>query len=263
MRTPLALYPGRTLHRRTQPFAHAFRYKIAFIQIDLDRLDAASNLSRWFSVDTFNLYGFYPRDHGDKGLSPLNTWAREQFCEAGLDLPETARIELLCQPRVMGYQFNPISVYLAYDRDETLLGALYEVHNTFGDAHIYAAPFSDADRHDHVSDKRFHVSPFFDVSGDYHFALRQSADRMALRIEKRAKTGPDFLASMILNRQDATDSAFRSLFMSQPFSTLKTITAIHWEAFKIWIKGGRYHPRPQPPKVPVTITRLGPKAISS
>lgn len=263
MRAPLALYPGRTLHRRTNPFEHAFRYKIAFIQICIDRLDEAASVSRWFSVNAFNLYGFYPRDHGDKGQTPLGIWARKQFREAGLNLPETARIELLCQPRVMGYQFNPISVYLAYDSDETLLGALYEVHNTFGDAHIYAAPFANADQFDHVSDKRFHVSPFFDVSGNYHFALRQNVDRIALRIEKQGKAGPDFLASMILNRIDASDRAFRALFMSQPFSTLKTISAIHWEALKIWIKGGRYHPRPQPPKVPVTITRLGAKAISS
>ena len=263
MAPALSIWTGQTGHHRISPFDHRLCYRLAYIQLDLGRLGDAGKTSRLFSIDRFNLFSFSPKDHGPRDGSDLAAWARQQFSNAGLDLPPGTCITLLCQPRVLGYQFNPISIFQAVSPDGDVLGAIYEVHNTFGDAHAYVAVFGPEGPARHSTEKRFHVSPFFDVSGRYEFDFRQSAGDLSLSIVKSDENGPNFRASMTLQERPATTAGFATLFRQQPFSTFKTIAAIHWEALKIWIKGGRYHPRPEPPDLPATRIHLGQNAISS
>lgn len=257
----LSFWPGRTVHARTKPFTHRFGYRIAYIGLDLDRLEEAAATSRWFSVGKFNLFSFHPGDHGARDGSDLRDWALKRFAEVGVEL-DGGSIRLVCQPRVLGYQFNPISVWLGYGPDGALRGALYEVHNTFGDAHTYGVRIrSDEDLH-HRATKSFHVSPFFGVEGQYGFSLKPGDDRLGLSIVKSVSGETDFTASMTLIRQEATSSALWKLFLRQPFSTHKTIAAIHFEALKLWLKGARYHPRPTPPSRPLTSARFGTGSVS-
>lgn len=238
------LFIGRTVHERRTP-RHRFDYRVALMMIDLERLDEADRQARLFSVNRFNLYGFYERDHGPRDGSSLAAWARAQFKQAGIEA-DSAQIRLLCSPRVAGYVFNPISIYFA-EQQGRLQGVIYQVHNTFGDTHAYIVAAGGGRRHSHRADKVFHVSPFFDVSGRYDFVLRQPDDRFKLVIKKQAEGGSDFLATMALKARALTSPALLRLFASQPFSTLKTIGAIHFEALRLWLKGARYHSRPQPP----------------
>ena len=241
------LFIGRTVHERRAPFVHRFNYRIASLMVDLDRLGEAAGLSRLFSVNHFNLYSFFERDHGARDGSSLKDWALARFSEAGIAVTG-CRIRLLCAPRVLNYVFNPLSVYFAEaPGDGALKGVIYQVHNTFGDAHAYVAPCEGGPAERQSADKVFHVSPFFDVEGRYEFTLRKPDDQFRLSIFKQRETGPDFMATMALNRQGLTSATLTRLFISQPFSTLKTISAIHFEALRLWIKGARYHPRPEPP----------------
>ena len=259
MSAPAELFIGRTVHERRAPFTHRFSYRIASLMIDLDRLADAAGLSRFFSVGRFNLYSFFERDHGARDGSSLRAWAEERFAEAGVVIGD-ARIRLMCAPRVLNYVFNPLSVYFAENRsDGRLRGVIYQVHNTFGDAHAYVAPCTGGEAEHQDAEKVFHVSPFFDVGGAYEFTLRPPDDRFRLSILKQREAGPDFLATMALNRQALNTRTLVSLFASQPFSTLKTIGAIHLEALKLWIKGARYHSRPAPP-LSATKARLRPPA---
>lgn len=241
------LFIGRTVHERRTPH-HRFAYRVALIMIDLERLEEADSQAHLFSVNRFNLYGFHERDHGPRDGSSLISWARGQFEQAGINA-HSARIRLLCSPRVAGYVFNPISIYFA-EQDGRLHGVIYQVHNTFGDSHAYIVPAGGGRRESHSADKVFHVSPFFDVSGRYDFMLRQPNDRFKLVIRKQTEAGPDFLATMALKARALTSPALLGLFASQPFSTLKTIGAIHFEALRLWLKGARYHSRPTPPGKP-------------
>jgi uncharacterized protein len=241
-----SLYAGQTVHERRAPFEHRFRYRVAMMMIDLDRLEDADRMSALFSVGRFNLFGFRERDHGPRDGSPLRPWADARLAEAGVQT-EGCRIALLCSPRVLGYVFNPISIYFAQGPDGAFRGAIYQVHNTFGDDHAYVARLDGGQPHRHGADKAFHVSPFFDVSGRYAFTLREPGERFALSIEKQRADGTDFLATMSLKRRPMTTGALAGLFASQPFFTLKTIAAIHFEALRLWLKGARYHRRPEPP----------------
>ncbi len=249
------LYIGRTVHERRQPFSHRFNYRIASLMVDLERLAEAASLSRLFSVERFNLYSFFERDHGARDGSALIDWARARFDEAGIAIGD-ARVRLLCAPRVLGYVFNPLSIYFAEDREtDTLKGVIYQVHNTFGDAHAYVAPCTGDTAEHQAAEKVFHVSPFFDVGGRYEFTLRAPDERFKLSIFKERTDGSDFMATMAMNREALTTATLAGLFASQPFSTLKTISAIHFEALKLWIKGAKYHSRPEPPAEP-SLARL-------
>ncbi|MGJ3230465.1 MAG: DUF1365 domain-containing protein [Oceanicaulis sp.] len=244
---PAWLYIGHTVHERRAPFLHRFKYRIASLLIDLDRIEEAGRASALFSTERFNLFSFFSRDHGARDGSNLKAWARARFEEAGIDGGD-GPVRLLCAPRVAGYVFNPLSVYFAYGPDGGLKGVIYQVHNTFGDAHAYVAPAGGARRERQEAEKVFHVSPFFDVAGRYEFTLREPGEVFRLSILKQREDGPDLLATMAMKRRALNTANLAGLFGSQPFSTLKTISAIHFEALKLWMKGARYHSRPAPPE---------------
>jgi len=240
---PGVLYLGKTVHERRAPFFHRFSYRLGSILLDLDRLSEASALSRFFSVGRFNLYSFEPKDHGPRNGGDLSQWARDLLASHDIALAPDDTITLLSAPRVLGYQFNPLSIYFAAAPDGHLKGVIYQVHNTFGDSHCYVAKACDAPVQTHDAEKVFHVSPFFDREGRYEFTLREPDERFHLTIFKQREDGPDFLATMALKRQALTTPRLLRLFVTQPFSSLKTILAIHWEALRLWIKGAVYHSR--------------------
>lgn len=250
MNQALTIWRGETTHTRLKPFQHRFRYPVAMIGIDLDRLNYADNQTRWMSINRPGLFSFHEKDFGARDGSPLKPWAIMRFADAGIGNVE--RVRMICQPRILGYQFNPISLYFGYESTDQLTGIIYEVHNTFGDTHAYVAPVNAGPVARHTTAKRFHVSPFFDVSGRYAFTLQRPEEELSLGIQKLDDEGRNFSAAMMLRRHAATNGAFARWFFGFPVSTLFTITAIHVEALKLWVKGARYHRRPAPPDEPAT-----------
>ncbi len=247
---PAALYRGDVMHARMKPKAHRFTYGVYTLLIDIDALDAADRASRFFSVGRRNLLSFEPRDHGDGGRTPLREHIRRLLAEAGLRTPP-ARILLLCYPRVLGFVFNPISVYFAYDADGQLIGVVYEVRNTFGDMHTYVAPVRDGELTEaglrQERDKLFHVSPFMDMAMRYRFRLRPPGPDVALRILETDAEGPILSASFIGKHTELTNGGVLAAFCSIPLLTLKVVGGIHFEAMKLWFKGIRFFTRPTPP----------------
>lgn len=255
-RPAAAWYLGRTTHGRVAPFAHRFAYRTASILIDVDRLDAAAACSRLFSIDRFNMFSFHRRDHGGREDAPLRPWAETAFARAGIGL-SGGRLELLCFPRVLGYVFNPLSVWFGHGPDGALRGVIYQVHNTFGDAHAYVCPATVDGVQRHDTAKIFHVSPFFPVSGRYRFKLKAPDGRYRLSIQYDGTHGdPVFFAAHAAEEKPLTTASARSVFFTLPLSTHRAIWGIHWEALKIWRKGGRYHRRPKPP-APVSVITQG------
>lgn len=245
MTLPLHIWRGSTAHVRLKPFEHRFRYPVAMIGIDLGRLTESGKLSRCFGVNRGALFSFHETDFGARDGSCLKRWSCDQFEAAGIQ--GVKRVTLICQPRILGYQFNPVSLHFGYDGTGQIRGIIYEVHNTFGDAHAYVAPVKGGPVEQHRADKAFHVSPFFDVSGQYEFALQPPDETLSLTIRKIACDGPDFRATMLLRRKPASGKAFLAWFAGFPISTLATIALIHFEALRLWIKGAHYHKRPAPP----------------
>jgi DUF1365 family protein len=157
-------------------------------------------------------------------------------------------------PRVLGYGFNPLSIYFCHRHDGTLAAVLYEVHNTFGERHSYIIPVdADSSCVRQRCDKRFYVSPFMDMDLSYEFRVAPPADRVSIAIRACDQAGPVIFAALAGERRELTDRALARLLATHPLLTLKVIGAIHWHALLLWWKGVALRPRPRPPARDVTL----------
>lgn len=249
---PAAFYAGEVMHARMKPVPHRFRYAVFTLLIDLDRLGAAGRLSRFFSIGRFNLISFRPGDHGavPDGHDLAGT-ARALLAQAGLAQP-VKRVLLLCYPRLLGFAFNPISVYFAYGAGEDLIGVIYEVRNTFGERHSYIAPVRAGELSTaglrQSADKLFYVSPFLDQPMRYHFRLRPPGEgNVALRILETDADGPILAATFHGRSRPVTTRWCLRLSVLMPLMTLKVVAGIHLEALRLWFKGVAFFTRPKAP----------------
>ena len=248
----LRVFKGHTVHQRSVPFTHRFKYDLALIDVDVDRLDDARRASFLFSIDGSNLFSFNRRDHGARDAVPLRPWAEGEFARAGIDI-EGGMIRLVTFPRHAFYKFAPISLWLGHSPDGALKGILYEVNNTFGETHVYAAATPDAYKHQHATDKVFHVSPFFDVSGAYQFSLKWTDEVLNLVVATMKDDQQTHVATISAKAHAATSSTFLALAITKPLSSLGVTFAIHWQALKLWLKGAKYHSKPKQSSVRTTI----------
>jgi DUF1365 family protein len=242
----VALYFGDVMHARLKPIAHRFSYRVMSLLIDLDRLMEAGRQSPLFGVNRTALYSFCEEDHGQRDGSSLRAYTERCAAEHGIDL-KGGRVLLLCYPRLMGYAFNPLSAYFCYRADGRLALIIYEVRNTFGDIHPYVLPVRAGEISDagvrQQQDKLFYVSPFIEMAMRYYFRVSPPSDNVKLRILETDREGPLLAATFNGRRRALTSAALLRSFFSLPLLTFKIIAAIHWEAFRLWLKGARLVPR--------------------
>jgi hypothetical protein len=251
---PASLYVGHTTHSRLRPRPHRFTYGVFQLLIDVDRINEAAAGLTCLNNGRFGVFSFAERDHGARDGSPLRLWVMQKLEEAGI--PANAHtIRLLCFPRVLGFVFNPISIFFVHAADERLEAVIYEVNNTFGQTHAYVVPATGADTERQTADKRLYVSPFYRVEGGYRFRLTSPAETFRLVIAKQVDGEVDFTANLIAERRTLTDAALLGLFFGMPLMTLGVVAAIHWEALRLWIKGAPFGARPPGPRTGFSVGR--------
>jgi DUF1365 family protein len=250
------LYFGNVMHARLRPFRHRFAYGVFSLLVDLDALPDLAKRSKLFGFNKPGLFAFYDRDHGSRDGGPVAGWVRASLARAGLEAAG-AKIFALCFPRVLGYVFNPLTVYYCYAADGRLGALLYEVKNTFGDQHGYlieVPPGRDAAKPVvQRAAKHMYVSPFIDMAQCYRFRVGEPEEKLALLIREDAADGELLVASQTGKRIAWTDANLLRAFVRYPLLTFKVIGAIHWEALRLWIKGAKFHTRPKAPPIEVEI----------
>lgn len=240
--------PGITTHARRGEIGHAFRYGVDFVLIDPD----APARPLLFSRNRFNFVAVHDKDHGGKiGVGCGGDWARRVLSERGL---RDVDLRLLTQPRFLGYQFNPVSFWLAW-RGDDLRAVIAEVNTPFGDRHSYVchndgfAPIQAQDRI--TSRKMMHVSPFQDVAGDYRFHFDIRPDRIGIRIA-HLNGNQGVIATLAGPRRRMTNGGLLWAFLRRPAGAVRTISLIYWQALRLKLKGARYRTRPEPAATDVT-----------
>ncbi|MGE5202455.1 MAG: DUF1365 domain-containing protein [Acidobacteriota bacterium] len=254
--TVSSLYPAEVIHVRHEPVVHRLRYRALYLLIDLEEAQSLAERCRFFSYNRFNLISWHERDHGDGSARPLRYQIEAHLRGVGIET-EGGPIRILCMPRVLGLVFNPLSIFFCYGRDGRLAATLYEVNNTFGQRHSYlisAAGHSGVMRH-HCA-KSFYVSPFMPMALAYRFRLAEPGERLAVHITAEDSTGRRVLTAVLGGKREGlTDGLLMRAFLRSPLLAWHVLGAIHWEALKLWRKGLRIEPRPQPPADPVTFGR--------
>jgi DUF1365 family protein len=252
-----ALYIGHVMHHRFRPRVHRLRYRLFSLLLDLDEIDAVAARLRLFSRGRFNLFAFHDRDHGDGSTRPLRAQAEALLAQAGV--AHGGAIRILAMPRILGFAFNPLSVWFCHDRADALSAIIYEVNNTFGERHSYLLPVESGDGDDVQQNvtKRFHVSPFLPMAMTYAFRVRPPAEHLGIAITADDGDGPVLVAVHRARRADLTDGALLRAAVTHPLLTIKVVAGIGWEALRLWLKRVPVHHHPgTAPAGPVTFSPI-------
>jgi uncharacterized protein len=232
------IYHGVVVHKRLSPKQHAFSYRVFALCLDVDEIDHLDRSLRLFSRNRFNLLSFHDSDLGDGDGAPIGERTRRLLDDAGFG-SFGARIEIVCYPRVLGYVFNPLSVYFCRDRDGRLGTVIYEVSNTFRErkSYVIGAGASRDGVLTQSCDKELYVSPFTQPAGTYEFHMMPPAERALIGVALREAGEPVLKTHFNGKRLALDDRAIAAMWVRHPLMTLKVISAIHVEAARLWTKG--------------------------
>lgn len=248
------LYSSRVMHRRLVAPLYRFVYRLFYLLLDIDRIDELDRTLRLFSRNRFNLVSFHDRDHGAGQPGGLRAWAEQMLAAEGVRL-DGGPIRLLCLPRLLGFAFNPIAVWYCEHRDGSLRAVIVEVRNTFGERHSYLIASGGRSltyEGPHEKEKCFHVSPFMDLVGRYSFRFSEPGEKVMVRIHETREGAPLLDATLAGERAALTDARLLVQVAAMPWMTLKVVVGIHWEALKLWLRGARFHRKPEPPALEYT-----------
>ena len=235
-----SIYNGQVIHKRFKPKVHSFRYNVFSLLIDLSELETLDKQVNFFSYNKFNWISFYDKDHGDRDGSSLINWLQKNLRKNNIST-ENIKIKILCYPRIFGFVFNPLSVFYVYNSNENLISILYEVKNTFGEQHTYIFRIEkDANLIQNNCSKKFHVSPFIQMNCNYFFRLLKPGNKISVIIDQYENEDKILYASQDGIRTDFNTKYLVKSFLNHPLMTFKIIIAIHYEAFKLWLKGIKF-----------------------
>ena len=244
MLTP-ALYRTRITHLRRAPVHHYFEHSGYSWYVDIDHLP---QLPRWLRpVARFDACDHLDRDHlWDSGAGEPNDSLRQRvdafLDEHGIDLAG-GRITALMQARVLGYVFDPLTLYWCHDADGVLRHIVAEVHNTYGGRHAYLLP-PHGDRPAMVR-KRLYVSPFNQVDGYYLVHAPRPDAELDVRISLHRENQPAFVATMRGSRRSAGIGELLKLQLVAPLAPLMGAIGIRVQGITLWLRRVPVVPRPE------------------
>nr|WP_245812090.1 DUF1365 domain-containing protein [Actinophytocola xinjiangensis] len=221
-----AIYHGELTHVRHAAPARAFRHRIYLWLVDLDRLP---RLPWWLRP----LAGFDARDHLGNPRRTIRANLEDWLAARGVDLAG-GRVLMLAHARVLGYVFNPLSVFWCHRPDGSLACVVAEVHNTHGRRHRYLLRPDDAGRASAAKD--FPVSPFLPMDGEYAMRLPEPDERLSLSIALRGPGGTPLVATLRGTRTPATRATLLLAVLHRPLVTLLTSALIRRHGIALWLR---------------------------
>jgi uncharacterized protein len=246
--TNSCIYKGQVNHRRFEPHAHSFTYSLFMMYVDLEELPTLFNKHFALSHNKPGLAAFYRKDHHGNESTSLADSIRSLVKQRTGDTIEGS-IRLLTHFRYFGYVFNPISLYFCYDKNNVgVTHVVAEVTNTpWKQQHCYVLAghtdgntFTTPEHH-----KDFHVSPFMNMDMNYRWHIQIPNESLNVRIENIKDQSKLFDASINLKKLELTSSNLSKTLLNFPLMTIKVVSAIHFQALKLWLKGIKYVPHPK------------------
>ena len=232
------LLRGKVVHRRARPRKYALEHDVWYVALDLDELPAVARWSRLLRRNGRGPTAFRDADYLPEPARDLLIDFRAHLARSGFDL-DGGRVTLVTNLRVLGYQFNPASFYLCRDAAGELACVVVEVHNTYGERHLYTLrPDQPGARTFSAEmDKELFVSPFIGPVAHYRVTVHDDDDGLAIGISEREAGEPLLATSLKLQRVPLTRRNLAWLLVRYPLVTHKTTALIHWHALRLWLKG--------------------------
>ena len=235
------IYNGEVTHTRFKPVRHFLKYKTFSLLIDLDEINLLDKSIGIFSHNKFNIFSFYDKDHGDRDGGNLKNWVISNLKKFQIK-ENITNIKVLCYPRILGYVFNPLSIFYCYEKDK-LVAIFYEVKNTFNEQHTYIFKIKNNEEIIQKCRKKFYVSPFMDMETFYNFKLLNPNDKLSVFIKQTDADGTILTATQTGDKKEFSFKQLAFNFLKYPLMTIKIISSIHYEALLLWKKGAIYRKR--------------------
>ena len=230
------IYTGNVIHKRFKPKIHSFNYRVFSLLVDLSEINLLHKTLKIFSYNKLNIISFFDKDHGARDGSSLKDWVLDNLKKNNIDTNDI-KIKLLCYPRIFGYVFNPLSVFYIYDNKSNLISIMHEVKNTFGEQHVYIFKVNKNENLvQQICKKKFHVSPFINMNCVYFFRILKPGNKISVIIDVQDPEGKILYASQDGIKSELNNASLIKSYLKHPLMTFKVIVAIHFEAFKLWIK---------------------------
>jgi DUF1365 family protein len=244
-----AIYEGWVRHRRYRPHAHAFRFRVAMMYLDLDEIDDLF-AHRWlWSARGRNLAEFRRSDYLGAPGQPLVQAVRDCVRDATGSRPE-GPIRLLTHLRYYGHCFNPVSFYYCFAADGSTLEAIVaEITNTpWRERHRYVLPRVEAEHGGGALAwsfrKAFHVSPFLPLQCDYAWRFTVPGPELRVHMDVLRDGARELDATLVLERRAPTGANLARVLWRYPLLTLRVLGAIHWQALRLWLRRNPVYDHP-------------------
>ena len=242
------IYEGYLTHARTAPVKHNFSFPIYTFVLDLDELDFLDKNVRLFGYNRGSVFSLYDSDHLGSGDGNIKKKLKNWLIKFGYS-KEYSTVKMVTTLRVFKHTFNPVIFYYCYDKNEKIVYHVAEVHNTFGEGHLYILNHGSNSKvgTEYLVPKEFHVSPFNKVEGDYNFHFSELDDNMDVRINVSKNKKNFFYARLAGKRSDISRYKLLRLIMRYPIRTLLIIPKILAEAAKLYyVKNLEIADKPNP-----------------
>ena len=243
-----AMFRGWIGHHRRYPKRHRFRYPITLFYLDLAEVPEIGDAAGIGVENRWRPLQFRRSDYLGPTHLPLDTAVRD-LVELRLGIRPSGPVRLLTNLRYFGFCFNPVSFYYCFDLGSRLQSIVAEVNNTpWGERHSYVLRVNEAHRQLHFQlRKDFHVSPFMPMDIDYRWRFSQPAENLSVCMANFRGGKKLFSANLHLKRQPLTAKNLRPLLWQFPWQTHRILTAIYWQAFKLFLKRTPFfdHPKHQ------------------
>ena len=219
---------------------------------DLDELPVLHRRLRLLSHNRANLYTIRDADYfPTAAVGDLKARVLAFLRERGIQLAADGRVRLLTLPRILGYIFNPISIYFCSDEADSPVCAIAEVGNTFGEKKLFLLPLKPDRRRAHRFQvrvpKQYYVSPFseLDISFDFDCLLPQES--LQVHIEDWDGSGKLLSSHLRGRRVPLSDYQLARFAVKFPALTVKVIMLIHWHALRLAMKRVPWHRKSRNP----------------
>ena len=236
------------MHNRLAPKKHSFHYNVFMFYIDLDEMDLLKEKLFLFSHNKFNFFSFRDKEHIQLPIDKPDTSksTREHIVlylkGKGVEIMDE-RIMILTNLNVLGYNFNPVSFYYIFNKNNEPICSIAEVGNTFGELKPYLLTNKNltGNKYHLNTTKYFYVSPFFDHDSNFDFNLTIPDEKLNIRIDTFKGEDRVFISTLTGNKKPLTNANLVWYSVRFPLITLKIIFLIHWNALLLWIKKIPYH----------------------
>lgn len=254
----IQLLEGHVFHARTETAENSFSYPIYNIYFSTD---STTELKQMLKSKFWGLLQFNPQNYLEGNETDLHVRMRN-FVSEKFNFHEGSnydKVYLQTIPKMFGYAFNPVSFWYFYSKN-VMVAVLCEVNNTFGERHYYWLNENQSTNLLNIwlqAEKRFHVSPFFDVKGLYQFKFIQNEGRVEAHIKYQNNDGQNLLITWIkATMRPLGEASLARLLMRYGWMTPLVVFRIHYQAVKLLLKKVRFFSLPKAPQSAVTYGRL-------